>query len=47
MDSAFPKVCGVGSRFRGYDCGLEHPCLANHTSTQVGGGIVLLAGPPI
>jgi hypothetical protein len=34
VDSAFPKVCGVDSRFRGNDCGLEHPFLANDTATQ-------------
>jgi hypothetical protein len=34
VDSAFPKVCGVDSRFRGNDCGLERPCLANDTTTQ-------------
>ena len=25
VDSAFPKDCGVDSRFRGNDCGLEPP----------------------
>ena len=34
-DSTFPKVCGVDSRFRGNDYGLERPCLANDTSTRV------------
>jgi hypothetical protein len=32
VDNAFPKVCRVDSRFRGNDCGLERPCLANDTS---------------
>ena len=36
MDSPFPKVCGVDSRFRGNDHGLEHPCLANDTIARVG-----------
>ena len=34
VNSAFPKVCGVDSRFRGNDCGLERPCLANDTSAE-------------
>ena len=34
VDSAFPKVYGVDSRFRGNDCGLERPCLANDTTAQ-------------
>ena len=34
VDSAFPKVCEVDSRFRGNDCGFERPCLANDTSTE-------------
>jgi hypothetical protein len=33
VDSAFPKVCGVDSRFRGNDCDLQRPCLPNDTST--------------
>ncbi len=33
VDNAFPKVRGVDSRFRGNDCGLERPCLANDTAT--------------
>ena len=33
VNSAFPKVGGVDSRFRGNDCGLERPCLANDTTT--------------
>jgi hypothetical protein len=33
VDSAFPKVCGVDSRFRGNDCGLERPFLAHYTIT--------------
>jgi hypothetical protein len=32
VDSAFPKVCRVDSRFPGNDCGLQRPCLANDTS---------------
>src|SRR5208337_97972 len=32
-DSAFPKACGVDSRFRGNDRGLERPCLPNDTTT--------------
>jgi hypothetical protein len=36
VDSAFPKVCRVDSRFRGNDCGLERPCPANDTSTRQG-----------
>jgi hypothetical protein len=40
VDGAFAKVCGVDSRpsassgqaFRGNDCGLEGPCLANDTT---------------
>jgi hypothetical protein len=35
VDSAFPKVCRVDSRFRGNDCGFERPCLANDTSTRL------------
>jgi hypothetical protein len=38
-DSTFPKVCGVDSRFRGNDCGLQRPCLANDTSTQCSSAI--------
>jgi hypothetical protein len=34
MDSAFPKVCGVDSGFRGNDCRLQRPCLANDTSAE-------------
>ena len=34
VNSAFPEVCGVDSRFRGNDCGLERPCLANDTTTR-------------
>ena len=34
VGSAFPKVCGVDSRFRGNDCGLMRPCLANDTTTH-------------
>jgi hypothetical protein len=34
VDSAFPKDCGVDSRFRGNDCGLERPCLTNDTTTE-------------
>ena len=34
VDSAFLKVCGVDSRFRGNDCGLQRPCLAKDTSAQ-------------
>jgi hypothetical protein len=34
VNSAFPKVCGVDSRFRGNDCGLEPPCLANDTTSS-------------
>jgi hypothetical protein len=34
VDSVFPKVCGVDSRFRGNDCGLQRPCRANHTTTR-------------
>jgi hypothetical protein len=33
VESAFPKVCRVDSRFRGNDDGLERPCLANDTTT--------------
>jgi hypothetical protein len=36
VSSAFPKVCGVDSRFRGNDCGLEPPCLANDTGIDHG-----------
>jgi len=39
FDSAFPKVCRVDSRFRGNDCGLQRPCLANDTSTGGGGPV--------
>ena len=35
VHSAFPKVRGVDSRFRGNDCGLERPCLANDTTTRL------------
>jgi hypothetical protein len=38
VESAFPKVCGVDSRFRGNDCGLERPCLANDTTTAGSAG---------
>ena len=34
VDSVFPKACGVDSRFRRNDCGLERPCLANDTTTR-------------
>jgi hypothetical protein len=34
VDYAFQKACGVDSRFRGNDCGLLLPCLANDTSTR-------------
>jgi hypothetical protein len=37
VDSAFPKVCGVDSRFRGNDCSLERPCLAHDTTTGLVG----------
>ncbi len=30
---AFPKACGVDSRFRGNDCGLGRPSGANGTTT--------------
>ena len=33
VDSAFPKACGVDSRFRGNDCDFDRPCLANDTTT--------------
>jgi hypothetical protein len=33
FDTRFPTVCGVDSRFRGNDCDLKRPCLANDTST--------------
>jgi hypothetical protein len=33
VGSAFPKAGGVDSRFRGNDCGLERPFLANNTTT--------------
>ena len=33
VDTAFPEVCGVDSRFRGNDCDFERPCLANDTGT--------------
>ncbi|MGD0009832.1 MAG: hypothetical protein ABSE93_14960 [Terriglobia bacterium] len=36
VDSAFPKVCRVDSRFRGNDCGFERPCLANEPTTKAG-----------
>jgi hypothetical protein len=32
VDSAFRRVCGVDSRFRGNDCAMEHPCLASDTT---------------
>jgi hypothetical protein len=34
INSAFPKVCGVDSRFRGNDCDLHCPCIANDTGTE-------------
>ena len=34
VDRAFPRVCGVDSRFRGNDDGLERPCLANDTTSR-------------
>ena len=34
VDSAFPKVWGVDSRFRGNDCDLQRSCLANDNSTR-------------
>ncbi len=37
-DTTFPEGCGVHSRFRGNDCGLQRPCLANDTSTRLQGG---------
>ena len=33
LDSASPKVCAVGSRFRGNDCCFRRPCPANDTTT--------------
>jgi len=33
LDSAFPKVCGVDSRFRGNDYDMHRPRLANDTCT--------------
>jgi hypothetical protein len=33
LDSAFPEVCGVDSRFRGNDRDFERPFLANDTGT--------------
>ena len=35
VDSGFLKVCRVDSRFRGNDCGLQRPCLANDISTRL------------
>jgi hypothetical protein len=35
-DSAFLKVCGVDSRFRGNGCDPRHPYLANGAITQGG-----------
>jgi hypothetical protein len=35
VDGAFPKVCGVDSRFRRNDCDLQRPCLANDTGTRL------------
>jgi hypothetical protein len=34
VDRPFPKVCGADSRFRGNDCGLKRPCLANDATTN-------------
>jgi len=34
VNSAFPQVFRVDSRFRGNDCGQERPCLADDTTTQ-------------
>ena len=34
FDGAFPKGCGVDSRFRGNDYDFERPCLANDTGTE-------------
>jgi hypothetical protein len=33
VDSAFPKVCPVDSRFRGNDYGSQRPCLTKDSST--------------
>jgi hypothetical protein len=42
VDILFPKTCGVDSRFRGNDCGLVGPCLANDTTTQLSAGFAAL-----
>jgi len=39
VDSAFPKVWEVDSRFRGNDCGLERPCLADDTTSGQGSAV--------
>ena len=36
-DCEFQKICGVDSHFRGNDCGLQCPCLANDPSTGESG----------
>ena len=35
VDSAFLKVCGVDSRFRGNDCNFDRPCFAIDTCTPI------------
>ena len=34
VDSVFPKVREVASRFRGNDCDFERPCFANDTNAR-------------
>ena len=38
MDTAFPEVCGVDSRFRGNDSVGDHPFDANDATTRGAGG---------
>ena len=38
VKSAFPRVCGVDSRFRGNDCGRERRCLPNDATTRGAAG---------
>ncbi len=42
VKSASPRVCGVDSRFRGNDCGLERPCLPNDAITRAVLSLTLL-----
>ena len=46
VDSLSPRTCGVDSRFRGDDCDLRRPCLANDTRTPVSSFLTCFARVP-